>query len=46
MGMLAPGEAGERLQLTDGDDDVQDAEIVKEDAETVKEKEGEAEAGA
>jgi len=31
MGMLGAGDSGERLQLTDGDDDVHDAEIVKDE---------------
>jgi phage shock protein A len=35
MGMLGAGESGERLQLTDGDD-VEDAEIVKDEEEEVK----------
>jgi phage shock protein A len=35
MGMLGAGESGERLQLTDGDD-VEDAEIVKDEEEEAK----------
>jgi phage shock protein A len=36
MGLLGAGE-GERLRLTDGDDDVEDAEIVKDEEEEAKE---------
>ncbi len=35
MGMLGAGESGERLQLTDGDD-VEDADIVKDEEEEAK----------
>ncbi len=35
MGMLGAGESGERLQLTDGDD-VEEADIVKDEEEEVK----------
>ncbi len=37
MGVLGSGEGAERLKLTDGDDDVQDADIVKDEGEEAAE---------